>query len=59
MRGDTKFAIIITLFGVIGIGLALTLLSMVLHDEQIHSDGTTSTNRGGGPPLQSLKLDGN
>jgi hypothetical protein len=55
---DRKFTVIITLFGVIGISLALALLSMVLLDESVHSDGCTAT-RGGGMPAQSLSLPGN
>ena len=56
--GDKKFAIILSLFAVIGLSLTLALLTMVLLDEKDHSDGTSSMSGGGGPPLQSLNLRG-
>jgi len=54
--GDRKFLILISLFAVIGLSLALGLLSMVLHDGQDTFAGATSMKRGGGPPVQSLEL---
>lgn len=58
MTGDKKFAIIITLFAVIGLSLAIAMLSMVLLDERVHADGSASKNQGGGPPLQRFDLRG-
>jgi len=54
--GDRKFLIIISLFAIIGLGMALALLSMMIHDEQDTFAGASSMKRGGGPPLQSLEL---
>ena len=56
--GDRKFLLIIALFAVASISLSVTLLRMVLLDEQVHSDGTASMSRGGGPPLERLNLRG-
>ena len=57
--GDKRFAIIITLFAVIGLSLTLTLLTWVLLDEQVHSDGSASMRGGGGSSLHSLPVLGN
>ena len=55
---DRHFAIIISLFAVIGVSLTIALLAMVILDDQIHTDSAASMQAGGGPPLQSLNLRG-
>jgi hypothetical protein len=55
---DKRFAVVITLFAVIGISLAVAMLAMVLNDEKVHSDGTSSRMQGGGPPLRISPLTG-
>ncbi|HSR87891.1 MAG TPA: hypothetical protein VLL07_02965 [Pontiella sp.] len=56
---DKKFLTIIMLLTVIGVSLTVAFMSMVLLDERVHSDGTTSMRGGGGAPLQSSPLLGN
>jgi hypothetical protein len=56
MTADKKFAIIITLFAVIGFSLAIAMLSMVLLDGKSHSDGVSSAQKKSGLPLQRVRF---